>query len=127
MSNLLKVQAAEAASKQQSTQIYSSAQDFFHSTPLVFAARDATAPTPESYASDQGTVQFHLIGQKPQDPAFLAFSGIMNENANNLLAIVGLVFAYMDTHYPMVSSQKLDIKTWQHVVGKSRIWRSAKT
>ena len=42
----------------------------------------------------------------------------MNENANNLLAIGGLVFAYMDTHYPMVSSQKLDIKTWQHVVGK---------
>ena len=41
----------------------------------------------------------------------------MNENANNLLAMGGLVFAYMHTHYPTVSSQKLDINTWQNVVG----------
>lgn len=110
---LLPIQAAMTADMQASEEKYSRSKDFFYSTPLAFADAAAPAPTPDSFASDQGTVQFHLIGQKPTDSAY---SDIMNENSDNLLAMGGLVFDYMHRNYPKVNAQKLDIQTWANVV-----------
>jgi hypothetical protein len=104
--NTLPVQAAQRISASDSS-------DFFRSTPMAFVAADATPPDPGADTSDEGTVQFQLIGMQPTDPAY---SGIMNENANNLLGIGGLVFDYMHRTYPTVNSQKLDINTWANVV-----------
>jgi len=108
-------QQAEAETK------YALAQDFFHATPIlpartVLAAVD-TAPAPAgsdpSVATDQGSVQFHLIGQKPADPKY---SDIMQENADNLLAMGGLIYSYMKKTYPSVNLQSLDINTWNGVI-----------
>jgi hypothetical protein len=92
------------------------AKGFFHATPPIFAnfasAAPAPTPTPDSYASDQGMVQFHLIGQKPDDPAY---SALMNENMDILMGMGGLVNDYMTKTYPKVNATKLDINTWKEV------------
>ncbi|TBX72732.1 hypothetical protein E0I74_33760 [Rhizobium laguerreae] len=93
---------------------YDIARAFFHAKPLLLAQIDAAAPSDDTVANDQGTVQFHLIGQKTDDPQY---SGIMNENQDNLLAIGGLIHDYMHTNYPDIGSKKLDINTWTNVVG----------
>ncbi|PDT27973.1 hypothetical protein CO660_19995 [Rhizobium sp. L9] len=93
---------------------YDAARAFFHAKPLVLAQANAAPPSDDKIANDQGTVQFHLIGQKTDDPKY---SGIMNENQDNLLAIGGLIHDYMHTNYPNIDSKKLDINTWTNVVG----------
>ncbi|MBY3169865.1 hypothetical protein [Rhizobium laguerreae] len=93
---------------------YEIARAFFHAKPLSLAQIDAAAPSDDQVANDQGTVQFHLIGQKTDDPKY---SGIMNENQDNLLAIGGLVHDFMHTNYPDIGSKKLDINTWTNIVG----------
>lgn len=93
---------------------YGAAYSFFYARPLILAQLDAEPPGDDTIASDQGTVQYHLIGQKTNDPKY---SSIMNENQDNLLAIGGLIHDYMHTHYHSVDSQKLDINTWMDVVG----------
>lgn len=98
---------------EQSKKNYDAANEFYKAKPLALAVSDAKAPSDATTASDQGTVQFHLIGQKPTDPQY---SGIMNENQDNLLGIGGLVYDYMHTHYPAVDSKKLDIGTWSNVI-----------
>jgi hypothetical protein len=107
------MQAAQRISASDSSNSYKRANDFFRSTPMAFVAADAPPPDPSADTSDEGTVQFQLIGMAPTDPAY---SGIMTENANNLLGIGGLVFDYMHRTYPTVNSQKLDINTWANVV-----------
>ena len=92
-------QAAEVVRAQQAEESYSRAHGFFRTRARLTAA---AAPT-ESIANNLGTVQFHLIGQKPTDPKY---SDIMNQNADNLLAIGGLVHDYMTRTYPTVNSQK---------------------
>lgn len=93
---------------------YEAASAFFGAKPLVLAQLGAARPSDDTIANDQGTVQFHLIGQKTDDPTY---SGIMKENQDNLLAVGGLIHDYMHTHYPKVDSEKLDINTWTKVVG----------
>jgi len=97
-----------------SNKSYDAARAFFHATPLVLAQANAAPPSDDKIANDQGTVQFHLIGQKTDDPKY---SGIMNQNQDNLLAIGGLIHDYMHTNYPNIDSKKLDINTWTNVVG----------
>ncbi|EJC75092.1 hypothetical protein Rleg10DRAFT_3650 [Rhizobium leguminosarum bv. trifolii WSM2012] len=97
-----------------SNKAYDAARAFFYAKPLVLAQANAAPPSDDKIANDQGTIQFHLIGQKPDDPKY---SGIMNENQDNLVAIGGLVHEYMHTHCPNIDSQKLDINTWTNVVG----------
>jgi hypothetical protein len=106
-------QTIPAMEKATSTKNYKSANNFFQAKPLVLAMASAPAPTTDSIASDQGMVQFHLIGQKTTDPQY---SSIMNENQDNLLAIGGLVHDYMHTNFPTVNAQKLDIDTWSNVI-----------
>ncbi|MBZ6377821.1 hypothetical protein B5C34_02950 [Pacificimonas flava] len=92
---------------------YDKAQDFFRPQPLMLrGAADDSGNA--DIATDQGTVQFHLIGQKTTDPAY---SSIMNDNQDNLLGIGGLIHNYMTAHYPTVNTAKLDINTWNNVVG----------
>ncbi|MBP2444142.1 hypothetical protein [Rhizobium leguminosarum] len=93
---------------------YDAARAFFHAKPLVLAQTNAAPPSDDTIANDQGTVQFHLIGQKTDDPKY---SGIMNENQDNLLAMGGLIYDYMHTNYPNIDSKKLDLNTWTNVVG----------
>lgn len=93
---------------------YKAARAFFCDKPLVLAQLDAAPPSDDTIANAQGTVQFHLIGQKTEDPTY---SAILNENQDNLLAIGGIIHDYMHTHYPNIDSQKLDINTWTDVVG----------
>lgn len=111
--NTLPVQAAQRISSNDSDNSYQRANDFFRSTPMAFVAADAAPPDPSADTSDEGTVQFQLIGMQPTDPQY---SSIMTENANNLLGIGGLIFDYMHRTYPTVNSQKLDINTWANVV-----------
>ncbi|MCA1371297.1 hypothetical protein I6F15_28675 [Bradyrhizobium sp. BRP14] len=92
---------------------YEAARAFFYAKPLVLAQENAAPPGDDTIANDQGTVQFHLIGQKTNNPTY---SGVMNENQDNLLAIGGLIHDYMHTHYPAIDSQKLGINTWTDVV-----------
>jgi hypothetical protein len=107
------VDVAQLVREDDAKAAYGRAQDFFYAKPLAFGSLAAPAPAPDSFASNQGTVQFQLIGQKPNDAAY---TGIMNENANNLLGIGGLVFDYMHKTYPSVNTQTLDINTWNNVV-----------
>jgi len=107
------VDVAQLVREEDAKREYGRAQDFFYAKPLAFGALNAPAPAPDSFANSQGTVQFQLIGQKPNDAAY---SNIMNENASNLLGIGGLVFDYMHKTYPTVNSQTLDINTWANVV-----------
>lgn len=92
---------------------YEAARAFFYAKPLVLAETHAAPPSDATIANEQGTVQFHLIGQKTNDPTY---SSIMNENEDSLLAIGGLIHDYMHTHYPTIDSRILDIKTWTDVV-----------
>jgi hypothetical protein len=112
-STLLAMQAAEKVRAQEAPESYAKAKDFFYATPLLNARAVAPPPPPESYASDQGTIQFHLFGHKPEDAAY---SDMMNQNGNNLLAIGGLVHDYMQRLYPTVNSAKLDLTTWFKVI-----------
>lgn len=107
------IQAAEELDLQHSAQTFLAARDFFHATPSLFVAAEVAPPPTESWASGEGQIQFHLIGQKTDDPKY---SDIMNENQDNLLSIGGLVHDYMTKTYPKVTSQKLDISTWLGVV-----------
>jgi len=99
---------------------YQKSQDFFYSTPLdsfqlaPSPAVSYSSTTDSSIATDQGSVQFHLIGQKTDDPKW---SSILNENQSNLLAMGGLIHSYMQKNYPTVNSSKLDINVWRNVVG----------
>jgi hypothetical protein len=52
------------------------AQEFFNSPRTSFAP-----VTQDQFAGPEGSIQFHLIGQKPNDPAM---SDIMNENMDIL-------------------------------------------
>ncbi|MGZ2443957.1 hypothetical protein [Sinorhizobium medicae] len=97
-----------------SNKSYDAARTFFYAKPLMLAQTDTEARSDDQIANDQGTVQFHLIGQKTDDPKW---GGIMNENQDNLLAMGGLIHDYMHTHYPDIDSKKLDINTWTNVVG----------
>jgi hypothetical protein len=110
---VLAVQGVERLRAQQAEESYANARDFFYATPLLNARAVAPPPAPESYASDQGTVQFHLFGHQPEDAAY---SDMMNQNGNNLLAIGGLVHDYMQRLYPTVNSEKLDLITWFKVI-----------
>ncbi|EJC80725.1 hypothetical protein Rleg4DRAFT_2369 [Rhizobium leguminosarum bv. trifolii WSM2297] len=83
---------------------YDAARPFFHAKPLVLAQANADPPSDDKVANDQGTIQFHLIGQKTDDPKY---SGIMNENQDNLVAIGGLIYDYIYTNYPNFDSKKL--------------------
>lgn len=121
-------QATEQVETQYAEEVYEKANDFFDSPPLEFspvtpseispvgarAAAPTSLATDASIATEEGSVQFHLIGQQPQDPQW---SGIMNENQSNLLAMGGLVHNYMQRNYPTVNTSKLDINTWKNVVG----------
>ncbi|TRL35297.1 hypothetical protein [Rhizobium straminoryzae] len=98
---------------QGSSQQYASAKQFF-SPKMLKMASGAPAPTDDQIANDKGTVQFHLIGQSTTDPAY---SSIMNQNQDNLLAIGGLIHDYMHTKFPTIDAQKLDINTWSKVLG----------
>ena len=109
------LEAVQAVTKTRDAAVerqYEKATDFFHSTPAVLSA-DVAAPSTPSYASGEGSVQFQLIGVQPTDPKY---GTIMNENANNLLGMGGLIYEYLHRTYPTVNSQKLDINTWQNVV-----------
>lgn len=110
---VLKVQGIETVDRKFSKERYRKATDFFYSTPFAFATENAPAPSSDSYASDEGSVQFHLIGQKPNDSKY---SDIMNQNQDNLLNIGGLIHDYMHRKYPTVDSKTLDINTWANVV-----------
>ncbi|MBS4063905.1 hypothetical protein PDL71_04645 [Lacibacter sp. MH-610] len=107
------LQAAQRISAADSKNSFQRAHDFFRSTPLAFLAADAAPPDPSADTSNEGTVQFQLIGMQPTDPKY---SDIMNQNANNLLNMGGLVYDYMHRTYPTVNSQKLDINTWSNVI-----------
>jgi hypothetical protein len=92
------------------------ARAFFYATPLAFGSAGPSPDVPDSsIATEEGAVQFHLIGQKPND---LKYSDIMQQNADNLLALGGLVYDYIYKTYPTVDAQKLDIKTWSNVIGQ---------
>ena len=110
---LLKVQAAEQIDREHAEIVYQKSTDFFKSTPLYLSEKVGKLST-ESIANDQGSVQFYLIGQQTNDPLW---SGVMNENATNLLAMGGLVHNYMQRNYPTINSSKLDINTWKYVIG----------
>lgn len=111
--NGIGAQSIPAMEKEASKNNYNNAGRFYNAKPLVLANAAAPAPTSDSYASQEGMVQFHLIGQATTDPQY---SAIMNENQDNLLGIGGLVHDYMHTHYPTVNAQKLDINTWSNVI-----------
>ena len=100
--------------QQQSDTNYELAEKFFHAKPLVLAQANAEPAGDDTIANSEGMIQFHLIGQTTTDPAY---SNIMNENQDNLLAIGGLVHDYMHTNYPTIDAKKLDINTWTDVVG----------
>ncbi|MEM9580334.1 MAG: hypothetical protein AAF891_06575 [Pseudomonadota bacterium] len=93
---------------------FEKAHSLFSAQPLHSAKLAATANDKDSYANNEGTVQFHLIGQKP--PAGSPYSDIMNENADILMNMGGLVHGYMTQKYPTVDSTKLDIATWRNVI-----------
>ncbi|WP_027168949.1 hypothetical protein [Mesorhizobium sp. WSM3224] len=92
---------------------YEAAHAYFLAKPLHFALTDAAPPGEDSIANEQGTIQFHLIGQKTADQMY---SAIMNENEDNLLAIGGLIHDYMQRHHPSIDRKKLDIRTWTDVL-----------
>ncbi|WP_084044616.1 hypothetical protein M728_005678 (plasmid) [Ensifer sp. WSM1721] len=94
---------------------YQTARAFFYRQPLDLAQTNDAPPSEHTIANDQGAVQFHFIGQRANDATY---SGIMNENQDNLLAIGGLIYDYMHTHYPIIDSQRLDINTWTEVVAR---------
>lgn len=109
---LLPMQAAQTMDKAATKKRFADAHNFFHANrttarnrPMALAAESAAPQT----ASDQGVVQFHLIGQKPDDPKY---SDIMNQNANNLLSIGGLIHGYMNNNYPNIDAKSLNIDTW---------------
>lgn len=105
--------AAQLLRDEEANESYARAQDFFYATPPAFASLAATPPTPDSFANALGSVQFYVIGQKPNDPIW---SNIMNENADNLLGMGGLVYDYMRKTYPGINTQTLDINTWRNIV-----------
>ncbi|MER8383798.1 hypothetical protein NKJ50_32830 [Mesorhizobium sp. M0115] len=113
MSNAFSVNVQEHEQRY-SKEHYEAASAFFYAKPLVLAQLDAAPPSDDTIANAQGTVQFHLIGQKTEDPTY---SGTLNENQDNLLAIGGIINDYMHTHYANIDAQKLDINTWTDVVG----------
>jgi hypothetical protein len=116
MGILLGSNAAEALREAESERRYGAAHDFFHATPLVSGMARSTLPASgaaPSVATDQGSVQFHIIGQKPTDSKY---SEIMQENCDNLLAMGGLIHGYMTRTYPKINTQTLDIESWVNVL-----------
>lgn len=109
---LLEVQAAEKVESEYAEESFQKAKDFFLPS-IEYVAEAPDVPSQESMVGKQGSVQFHLIGQKPSDSQY---SDIMNHNADNLLAMGGLVYNYMQSNYPKVSTSKLSIDTWEEVV-----------
>ncbi|KAA3451660.1 hypothetical protein C7I87_06565 [Mesorhizobium sp. SARCC-RB16n] len=95
--------------KQYSDDAYKAARAFFHGSPRPFAAPGKN----DLIANDEGTIQFHLIGQQTNIPMY---SGIMNENQDNLLAIGGLIYDYMHSNFPVIDSKVLDLTTWANVL-----------
>ncbi len=118
MGKILGSNAAQALMEAESERRYGAAHDFFHATPLVRGmaqSAPSASGTDPSVATDQGAVQFHIIGQKPTDSKY---SEIMQENCDNLLGMGGLIHGYMTRHYPSVNSQVIDIDTWLNVVNQ---------
>ncbi|MGE3538758.1 MAG: hypothetical protein AB7N91_15170 [Candidatus Tectimicrobiota bacterium] len=119
MATLLGSTIAQVHSQQEACDKIARAHDFFKlpvsaAALAVSAPATGASPAPDSsIATDQGAVQFHLIGQKPDDPKY---SAIMQENADNLLAMGGLVHGYMLRNYPTVTADSIDINTWLNVV-----------
>jgi virulence factor Evf-like protein len=88
---------------------FDKAGDFFSAGPTSFA--------PGQIATQNGAIQFHVIGEKPNDPAF---SSIMNENMDILIGMGGLVKSAMDRNYPLggnADDKALDINNWRKVIG----------
>lgn len=113
MAKLLGSDVASGIQENESREKYAKAKSFFHATPLAFSDGALTEVSDSSVATDQGSVQFHLIGHKPDDAKY---SGIMQENADNLLAMGGLIYDYMHRAYPKVNLQSVDIDTWVNVI-----------
>ena len=88
---------------------FTGAEEFFSSVPTSFAP-----VTQDQFASKDGAIQFHVIGQKPNDPAW---SDVMNENMDILLDMGGLIRNYMTKKYPKANSESLDLDTWKQVTG----------
>ena len=80
---------------------------------LAVAAPPATTPD-SAIATDKGMVQYHVIAETPTSSQYAA---MMQENANNLMGMGGLIHGYMTANYPTVDSQLLDINLWNTVVG----------
>ncbi|WP_027146051.1 hypothetical protein [Mesorhizobium sp. WSM3626] len=114
MSNVFSLDVKERE-QEYSDNIYKSAREFFHARPLVRSLANAAPARDDMIANDQGTVQFHLIGQNTRDRMY---SGILNENQDNLLAIGGLIYDYMHSNYPNIDTKKLDIRIWADVLSK---------
>ena len=113
-------QAIETVNHAFSEASYDTANNFFaeltsptHNLDLMRADAGTPSAKKPEIANSEGTVQFHLIGQKPEDPAY---SNIMNQNQDNLLAMGGLVYGYMKKKYPQIDSKTLDLGTWMNVI-----------
>ena len=87
---------------------FKKAKKVFSAVPTSFAPA-----TDDQFASKEGAIQFHIIGMQPTDSSW---SGIMNENADILLDMGGLVHNYMVTTYPKADSKSLSLQTWKEVI-----------
>jgi hypothetical protein len=105
--------AAQAHAEQKAEEIYRNAKELFHAPALAPAPPPGASDPDLAIATDQGARQYHLIGQKPDDPKY---AGIMQENADNLLAFGGLIHNYMTRRYPRVDTASIDFDTWLNVI-----------
>jgi hypothetical protein len=80
--------------------------------PEVALTAEAISVDP-SIATNRGAVLFQFIGQKPSDTRY---SAVLQENADILLAMGGLIHAYMNRTRPVVDQEVLDINTWSGVI-----------
>nr|WP_294516233.1 hypothetical protein [uncultured Rhodopila sp.] len=109
---LIPIQAAAMLDNAATEKQFADARAFFHakrSTPRNRALALGAEPAAQT-ASDQGAVQFHLIGQAPADSKY---SDIMNQNADNLLSIGGLIHGYMNANFPKIDAKTLTVETWR--------------
>lgn len=66
-----------------------------------------------SIATVDGAVQFHLIGQRTNDPSY---SDVLQENADILMGMGGLISNYMQRTYPTVDRRLMSIDLWEQVL-----------
>ncbi|HAG82097.1 MAG TPA: hypothetical protein DCL61_13250 [Cyanobacteria bacterium UBA12227] len=109
---LLEVQAAEKVEREYAEESFQKAKDFFLPS-IEYLTEAPDVPSQDSIASKEGSIQFHLIGHKPSDPAY---DDLMNQNADILLAMGGLVYNHMQSNYREVNKSKLSINTWNEVI-----------